>query len=176
MTVAARDRTLVLLRHAKAEGRHPDGDHDRELTERGHLDARAAGRWLFGNGIGLDEVLCSTAERTRQTAEGVWAGGCPETDVHLDRRLYNASPEGLLAVVQEADDDADVLMVVGHAPGIPALAELLADGNGRVEGHLALAEGFPTCGVAVLHYSGRWADLAFGGASLERFHVARALS
>jgi phosphohistidine phosphatase len=173
MTIAARDRLLVLLRHAKAERHHRDGDHDRELTGRGRRDARAAGRWLLDHGIGLDEVLCSTAERAQQTAEGVWAGGCPETEVHLDRRIYNAGPDGLLEVIREADDDADVLMVVGHAPGIPALTELLADGEGSTEGHRALAEGFSTCGIAVLHYGGLWADLDFGDARLERFHVAR---
>ena len=125
------------------------------------------------HGIGLDEVLCSTSERTQQTAEGVWAGGCPESDVHLDRRIYLAPPERLLEVVREADEDADVVMVVGHAPGIPALAELLCDGEGSVEGHRRMAEGFPTCGLAVLQYSGRWADLAYGDARLERFHVCR---
>ncbi len=36
-----------------------------------------------------------------------------------------------------------------------------------------MAEGFPTCAVAVLHYAGRWSDLAFGDARLERFHVCR---
>ena len=173
MTRAAQDRTLVLLRHAKAEQQGWDDDHERQLTGRGRRDAAAAGRWLVQHGIGLDEVLCSTSERTQQTAEGVWSGGCPETDLHLDRRIYLASPERLLEVVREADDDADVVMVIGHAPGIPALAELLCDGEGSVEGHRRMAEGFPTCGVALLHYAGRWADLGFGDARLERFHVCR---
>ena len=173
MTSAARDRVLVLLRHAKTEETNPGGDLERELTGRGRRDASAAGRWLHEHGIGIDEVLCSTAERTRQTCELVWEAGCPEADVHHDRRIYNASPEALLDVVHEADDDADVVMVVGHAPGIPALAELLADGEGSAEGHRAMAEGFPTCALAVLHYAGRWSDLAFGDAQLERFHVAR---
>lgn len=173
MTSAARDRVLVLLRHAKTEESNPGGDHERELTGRGRRDASAAGRWLHEHGIGIDEVLCSTSERTRQTCELVWEAGCPEADVHHDRRIYNASPEALLDVVHEADDDADVVMVVGHAPGIPALAELLADGEGSAEGHRAMAEGFPTCALAVLHYAGRWSDLTFGDAQLERFHVAR---
>ncbi|MGL4176446.1 MAG: SixA phosphatase family protein [Dermatophilaceae bacterium] len=173
MTRAARDRTLILLRHAKAEQGGGAGDHERELTVHGRRDARAAGVWLHEQGFGVDEVLCSTSERTQQTAEEIWAGGCPETDVHLDRRIYEASPHRLLDVVREADDDADVVMVVGHAPGIPALTELLADGEGSAAGHRALGEGFPTCGLAVLHYRGRWADLAFGDASLERFHISR---
>ena len=98
---------------------------------------------------------------------------CPEAEVHLDRRIYLAPPERLLDVIHDADEDADVLMVVGHAPGVPALAELLCDGEGSVEGHRRMAEGFPTCGVAVLQYAGRWADLDVGDARLERFHVCR---
>jgi phosphohistidine phosphatase len=174
MTRSAETRTLILLRHAKAEQGGYDRDHERELTARGHRDARAVGRWLSESGLGLDEVLCSTSARTKQTAEGVWAGGCAETEVHHDHRIYNASAETLLRVVREADEDADVVMVVGHAPGIPALASLLADGNGSHQAHHALSEGFPTAGVAVLHYAGRWSDLDFGAADLERFHVCRA--
>lgn len=174
MTRAARDRILVLLRHAKAEPGGPEDDHDRQLTKGGRRDARAAGEWLVAHGIGVDEVLCSTSERAQQTAEGVWSGGCPEADVHLDRRIYLASPEWLLEVVRDADDDADVVMIVGHAPGVPTLAELLAGGAGSVAAHQALAQGFPTCGLAVLHYAGRWSDLGFGDATLERFHVCRA--
>jgi phosphohistidine phosphatase len=75
----------------------------------------------------------------------VWSSGCPEGEVHLDRRIYLASPQRLLEVIHEADEDADVLMVVGHAPGIPSLAELLCDGEGSVEGHRKMAEGYPTC-------------------------------
>ncbi|MGL5849545.1 MAG: SixA phosphatase family protein, partial [Phycicoccus sp.] len=81
MTRAARDRTLILLRHAKAEEGDAERDHERELTARGRRDARAAGAWLHEHGIGVDEVLCSTSERTQQTAEEIWAGGCPETEV-----------------------------------------------------------------------------------------------
>lgn len=174
MTVSAETRTLVLLRHAKAEQGGYDRDHERELTSRGERDAQAAGRWLCENGLGIDEVLCSTSARTKQTAEGVWAGGCAETVVHHDHRIYNASANSLLEVVREADEDADVLMVVGHAPGIPALASLLADGDGSHQAHEAMSQGFPTCGVAVLHYAGHWSDLSFGAAELERFHVCRA--
>lgn len=174
MTRSAETRTLVLLRHAKAEQGGYDRDHERELTERGHRDARAAGEWLCANGHGIDEVLCSTSARTKQTAEGVWAGGCAETEVRHDRRIYNASPETLLEVISEADEDADVVMVVGHAPGIPALASLLSDGDGSHQAHDAMSEGFPTAAVAVLHYAGPWTELEFGAADLVRFHVCRA--
>lgn len=173
MTVAAQDRVILLLRHAKATPYGYQNDHERELTGRGQRDARAAGEWLRENDIGIDQVLCSTSVRTQQTAEGVWAGGCAEADVQFDRRIYDAPVTRLLEVLREADEDADVVMLVGHAPGIPSLVSLLADGQGSRQAHEVLGQGYPTSGLAVLHYTGRWADLAFGAASLTRFHVAR---
>ncbi|PRY61306.1 phosphohistidine phosphatase [Knoellia remsis] len=174
MTSAAEDRTLVLVRHAKAQQDGYDADHDRELTPRGHRDAAEAGRWLCAQGIGIDEVLCSTATRTQQTCEGIWSAGCSEADIHHERRIYDASADRILETVREADSDANVVMVVGHAPGIPALTSILADGEGSERAHDLLSQGFPTAGIAVLRFSGHWSDLAPGMARLDRFHVARA--
>jgi phosphohistidine phosphatase len=174
MTTAAEDRTLVLVRHAKAVQGGYDADHERELTPRGHRDAGEAGRWLHEQGIGVDEVLCSTATRTQQTCEGIWSAGCSEADIHHEHRIYNASADRLLEVVREADADANVVMMVGHAPGIPVLASLLADGEGSDRAHELMSQGFPTAGVAVLRFSGHWSGLAAGVAHLDRFHVARA--
>ncbi len=173
MTTASEDRILVLLRHAKAERGGYERDHERELTGRGKRDASAAGRWLVEHAIGLDEVICSTSTRTQQTAEELWSAGCPEAEVHYDHRVYNASVSTLLEVLREADPEVCVLMLLGHAPGIPALASLLADGEGSLQAHQAMSEGFPTCGVAVLRYSGHWGDLGESRAVLDRFHVAR---
>ncbi|KGN37039.1 SixA phosphatase family protein [Knoellia subterranea] len=174
MTASAEDRTLVLVRHAKAEQGGYDADHERELTPRGHRDAAEAGRWLNEQGIGVDEVLCSTSTRTQQTCEGIWEAGCSEADVRHEHGIYNASAERLLDIAREADHDANVVMMVGHAPGIPVLASLLADGEGSDRAHDLMSEGFPTTGIAILRFSGAWADLAPGVARLDRFHVARA--
>ena len=83
-------------------------------------DAEAAGRWLHELGMGIDEVLCSASTRTQQTAEAMWSGGCAEADVQIERALYNASADSILDVVRGADQDANVVMVIGHAPGVPA--------------------------------------------------------
>ncbi len=173
MTRAAEDRTLILVRHAEAQDRSPDGDHERELTEGGRQQAEDAGRWLHKHHIGVDEVLCSTAARARQTAEGIWEGGCPEAEVHHLSSLYNASTEAVLTAVREAETDASVVMVVGHAPGIPALTSMLADGEGSGSAHRALAQGFPTCAIAVLSYNGHWSELGPGDATLVRFHIGQ---
>ena len=65
-------RTLILMRHAKSDWGHAGlADHDRPLNARGTRDAPRMGAWLRGKGHLPDEVLCSTATRTRQTLEGL---------------------------------------------------------------------------------------------------------
>jgi phosphohistidine phosphatase len=73
--------TLVLLRHAKAA--YPSGvaDHDRPLAPRGIREAELAGDWLRANLPTIDEVLCSTATRTRQTV--THAGGAALVEFHV---------------------------------------------------------------------------------------------
>lgn len=172
MTTAAEDRTLVLVRHAKAESGGAGGnDRERALTGGGREQAQELGRWLCQQGIGCDEVKCSPAQRTRETMAEIAEAGCPEGEVEIEHRLYNADADEVLAVVREASDDASVLLVIGHAPGLPAAASLLADGEGSVQAHEQLAEGFPPAGVAILRFSGHWGDLAFGAARLDRFHI-----
>jgi phosphohistidine phosphatase SixA len=58
-----RQRTLLLIRHAKS--RYPDGvpDRDRPLAPRGIRQAGLAGNWLRTNAPTIDGVLCSTATR-----------------------------------------------------------------------------------------------------------------
>ena len=62
-------RTLVLLRHGKSA--YPPGvsDHDRPLAPRGQREAALAGTWIGANVPAIDRVVCSTAQRTRQTVQ-----------------------------------------------------------------------------------------------------------
>ncbi|WP_434742325.1 SixA phosphatase family protein [Micromonospora sp. SH-82] len=70
-----RNRTLVLLRHAKAETPGEEIlDVDRPLVARGRAAAVAVGTWLDRYGLRPDVVLCSPALRTRQTWAGVADG------------------------------------------------------------------------------------------------------
>ncbi|WP_277454886.1 histidine phosphatase family protein [Janibacter sp. DB-40] len=172
MTTSAEDRTLVLLRHASAESASAgQDDRERSLSEAGRTEAQAVGHWLVERGIGCDEVMCSPAQRTRETMAELAEAGCPEAEVRIEHRLYNAGAEDVLAVVHEASEDASVLLVIGHAPGLPAATSLLADGEGSGPAHDLLAEGFPPGAAAVLRFSGHWSDLAFDTATLDRFHV-----
>ncbi|MEO7752364.1 MAG: histidine phosphatase family protein [Terracoccus sp.] len=173
MSTAGSDKTLVLVRHAKAEEGQGKADHDRELTNRGRRDAEAAGAWLHGNGLGPDLVIASTSERTRQTWDSLRRGGIGSEFVEFRHSVYLGGSEQVLDTVREDGSDADTVLVIGHNPTMAQLTSLLCDGQGSREAHAALADGFVTCGVAVLRYAGPWADLDLGTCELDRFHVGR---
>ena len=169
-------RTLILVRHAKTE--QPTGgmsDHERELLPRGVGDARAAGAWIVEHGLVPHLVLCSSAARAQQTWQEMAEGGqLRDVEVWTERRIYNAYPEEILHVVHEAPEDAGVVMVVGHAPGIPSLATGLADSD-TSDGYAwdELCNGMPTSSAAILEFTGRWTDLVPESARLTGFHTWR---
>ena len=93
-------RQLVSFRHAKSAW--PDvADHERPLARRGRRDAPVAGRWLLAAGLVPDRVVCSTAERARQT----WQLAAAELDsppaVSFDNRVYGTSAGELLDLARQ---------------------------------------------------------------------------
>jgi phosphohistidine phosphatase len=163
---------LVLLRHAKSG--YPPGvtDHGRPLAERGRHEAELAGRWIADRLPPVDGIFCSTALRTRQTLERAAPTGPTGPTVWTDD-IYEATPETLLDLVNSADETLRTLLLVGHAPGLPALADRLAGPDSDAAALDALHRGFPTSAIAVLTVPVRWADLQPGGGTLTTVHVPR---
>lgn len=167
------DRTLVLLRHAKAAQARALPDEDRPLTDRGHADSAAAGAWLARRGYLPGLVLCSPARRTRQTWHGVAvamadaAGDVAAPEVHLARDIYAGSPEDLLALVQGAGDEVRTILLVGHNPTVSYLSALLDPGAAND------SDGLRTAGIAVHGVAGAWSACVPGGAPLTASHTAR---
>ncbi len=116
---------LILTRHAKSSWDDPaQPDHDRPLNDRGCRSARALGDWLASRGYEPEEVLCSTAERTRETWTRI-AQAPLEVRPHLryEPGLYQASSEKMLAILRTAT--APTVMMIGHNPGIAEFAATL---------------------------------------------------
>ena len=161
-------RTLVILRHAKAD--RPAGvvDFDRPLTERGHADAAAAGAWLGTQDIRPDLVICSPARRARQTWHGVAIGLTQESAplVRYEPQAYEAGVEALLAVLRTVDDGLGTVLLIGHNPTLSELSERLAGAAGD-------SDGLRTAGLAVHTLAAGWAGLADGAAPCDRTHTAR---
>lgn len=173
MGIAAQDKTLLLMRHGKAEEGAGKPDHDRVLSPRGLRQGELAGAWLREQGLVPDLVICSTAVRTRQTWDSVRRGGVRAEYVEYRRPVYHGGAEALVETIREDAGDSSTVLVVGHNPVMAQATSRLCDGDGSGPAHAALADGFATSGIAVLRYSGDWADLEFGSCDLERFHVCR---
>jgi phosphohistidine phosphatase len=159
-------RTLVILRHAKAES--PDGliDRERRLTERGHADAGALGAWLVSHGYAPQLVLCSPARRTRETWQSVATSLPTEAEIWYEEKLYTASVGDLLDTVTDVDDEVQTVLLIGHNPTVSELTATL-------DPHHAEASGMRTCGLAVHAFDGSWGQCGPGVAPRVAAYLGR---
>jgi len=114
---------LILLRHAKSSWTDPlQSDHERPLNPRGMASAAAIGDWLRAKAHLPTKILCSSAARTRETWDLIRFANVP---TEFSDCLYHASEDFLNRAIEQAGD-AKCLMVIGHNPGLGALALQLA--------------------------------------------------
>jgi phosphohistidine phosphatase len=113
------------------------------------------GAYMRAKGYEPELVLCSTAERTKETLELVLPALAGQPQIRYDRILYLAEWPVLLAEIRALASEASPLMVVGHNPGLEQLAIALAlqapsaAERGRLQ---KLAQKFPTAALAVLDF------------------------
>lgn len=185
-------RTLVLMRHAAAADPGRYSDHDRPLTDAGTAAAAAAGTWLAEQVPPVDLVFCSSAVRARQT----WQATGLDAPVRYLDELYGGGIEDIVEILARTPPDARAVVVVGHAPTIPATAHDLAtiahlatvDAAAAARGGSADPAGpdpadadpvedsstrdqlrsFSACALAVLDVRCAWGELGEHGARLER--------
>ncbi len=169
MTVSHR---LVVIRHSKA-GPHEGVDIERELTDRGHRDAAAAGRWLASQGVVPDAALVSAAVRARQTWHGAAAAAGWTVAASYEQSLYSAQASDVMELASLVDESVGTLVVVGHNPTMHSFAATVDDGEGDPTATAELASGFPTSAVAVFAVPVRWADLEQGAGRLIGYHIGR---
>ena len=119
-------KTLLLLRHAKAENAQPgSSDISRSLNERGKKEAQAIGTFIRKQNLAVELVLCSPAVRARETAELVLAAAEIKANLGYDQRIYETGPRQLLEVITEVDVNKSAVLLVGHNPGMEELLTAL---------------------------------------------------
>jgi phosphohistidine phosphatase len=171
-------KTVLLLRHAKSAWSDPRlDDHERPLNRRGEQAAKAMAEHMVRREPRPDLILCSTAMRTRQTlAPLVKLWDAPAPPISLEKALYLASEDVLLAHLQAVSDEVATVLLIGHNDGIWHLAEGLA-GSGPADTLAALREKYPTGTLATLRPpDGPWRDLAWGSTELVAFVRPRDLA
>jgi phosphohistidine phosphatase len=142
------------------------------------------GRWLRAAGHVPDQVVCSTARRARETWQLAQGGLGAAPPVSFEDRVYEASAGQLLDLIHGAPPGARTLLIVGHDPGIPGLALMLAgnpppassdpaDGAVPQAAVDRMRAKFPTAAGAVLEITGSWGQLGPRTARLACFVTPR---
>lgn len=160
-------RTLILTRHAKSSWDDPMlDDHDRPLNARGQKSARAVGAWLLDKGYAPDEVLCSTARRTRDTLAEMGLDGTPV----FREDLYHVTANQILRVLSGAN--GKTVLLLGHNPGIAQFAAEILE---QPPDHPRF-EDFPTCATLVARFDiDNWQRLAWRSGKALDFTIPREL-
>lgn len=153
------------MRHAKSDWSEPGlGDHARPLNNRGSKSAGAVGDWLRAKGYLADQVLCSTALRTRETLDllGTLA------PVRFEQRLYHATPNTMWDCLSEAT--GQTVLMVGHNPGI---ADFASGCVIQAPAHPRFRD-FPTGATLVVDFPAPdWPTVRCGSGTAQDFVVPR---
>ena len=164
-------KTVLLVRHAKSSWDDPLlADFDRPLAARGRGAAPRIARYMRDKGLIPDLVVCSAARRAQET----WELMAPVlgADVPVDARpeLHHASPGRMLDALRGAPDDASTALLIGHSPGIEALALGLCGAGSKQGAFDQMCAKFPTAALAVIGFEAeRWSDIGEGQGALKRF-------
>jgi phosphohistidine phosphatase len=109
---------IWLLRHGDAEDGEGKPDAERDLTEKGEGQSRAAGRALRALGVQLDVCITSPKVRARRTAElACEALGAP---IEEDARLAGGDFDPLEIAAGRGE-----VMLVGHEPDFSSAVALV---------------------------------------------------
>ncbi|SRR5258706_15588563 len=170
--------TLLLLRHAKSSWDDPSlDDFDRPLAPRGAKAASLMGAYIERHKLKPDLVLSSAAVRTRATLALVlaeWSGPAP--GILYEDTLYLATPTVLLERLRRAKKEARRIMLLGHNPGLQAVAlELI--GKGKRKSIAEIATKFPTAALAVIEFDiDTWSGSRPAAGTLALFTTPRGAS
>jgi phosphohistidine phosphatase len=167
-------KRLHVLRHAKSSWKDPAlADHDRPLAGRGRRAGTAICGYIGSNGIDPDLILCSTAARARETLARI-EPALGRQEVKVERALYGASADALIARLQRLGGRCESVLIIGHNPGLQDLVLALARPGSERE---ALAAKFPTAALATLELQiDSWRELRPGAGELSAFVRPRDLA
>jgi phosphohistidine phosphatase len=162
-------KTIFLVRHAKSSWKDKSiADIDRPLAKRGRRAARSLGQYLAQQQMQPAQILCSPAQRTRETLARMEKQFDAAVPVRYEKAIYLAEAPALLRRLRRLNDSLPSVMLIGHNPGLENLVRLLI--GSTAEAANRLPEKFATGSLAVLAAAtDEWRGLDTGGAELIAF-------
>ena len=135
------------------------------------------GRVMRSEDLVPDLILVSTARRAMETLEALqpWAG---QPIVDAKKALYLASAQHMLDLLRNANDTVRSILLIGHNPGVHALAVLLVGAHSKAaERKLArrMVKSYPSGTLAKFTLACPWSQIEEGSGRLVRFVTPREL-
>lgn len=162
-------KRLILMRHAKSDwSAGASSDHDRPLNKRGRNAAAHLGDWLREHDLVPDQVLSSSAMRTKETLARL---ALPDgIATNFTRDLYLATHNEIMTTVQTAT--GNVVLLIGHNPGISIMAsEAIVEQPVHPK-----FDAYPSGATMVADFDiTDWHDAGWGNANARHFVVPREL-
>ena len=149
-------KLLYLLRHGDSASKQLGGsDKERQLTANGMKESMQIGSFLQKNGVCLDQIISSTAERAKNTTQIVSDAMRSDADkIIFHEELYDASFRTFFDLLLKTEDHLNHVMFVGHNPTITYVAEYL---TGESIGDLS------TCGLVMIQFNiNTWKEVSKG--------------
>ncbi|UII29010.1 histidine phosphatase family protein [Fulvivirga maritima] len=163
-------KTLYIIRHAKSSWKyHHLDDIDRPLNKRGKRDAPDMGERLSVLNIIPHLMISSPAKRAYATCKTIAkALEYPKEAIEINDKLYHASEDSLMDIIQDIENSWDSVMIFGHNPGLTLFANSLADTN---------IDNIPTCGIVACTFDvDSWAETDFGKGKLMFYDYPKKVS
>jgi|TARA_X000000950_G_scaffold136444_1_gene169639 phosphohistidine phosphatase len=152
-------KKVILLRHAKSSwDDFMLKDFERPLSTRGIQDAELMGNYFKSKKITLDTVLLSPSQRTQETFQHFFSSGSIQKK--LIESFYHADIDSIINELNVLDENVKNVMIIGHNPSMHELCEYLTG---------TFIEKYPTCGLAIMNFSDKWAELGSRCTDLEHF-------
>ncbi|MBO89598.1 MAG: phosphohistidine phosphatase [Rickettsiales bacterium] len=164
---------LYFLRHGKAKTAADLADIDRPLSDQGRLDAVLMGRRLANWNEVPSLILCSAAQRARETLSGLIPSLKGNTLIEIEERLYTFEPTEVLERLAEISESNTAVLLVGHNPALEIATEYLA-ADSSPNAIQQINTNFPPCALAALEFNtNSWPAIGAKTGRLVRFSTPK---
>ncbi|MEP0710919.1 histidine phosphatase family protein [Algoriphagus sp.] len=133
-------KQLILLRHGEASF-SGESDFQRQLTKKGRDAISRLGKTLEGKLKSVDLMYCSTATRTRETAE-LLGNHLAIEDTFFTKDIYDGDLKKLISLLENTTNTVTSCLLVGHNPTISLLLSHISGENyiGMQPGMMAILD------------------------------------
>lgn len=148
-------KTLILLRHGKSSWEYSVSDKDRPLLQRGIFDAISVADSFNEQGVTIDAVFSSPANRALHTATIFLRQlYVPLEKLEVKEELYDFTGDLVFKFVKKLHNHLNTVVVFGHNHAFTHLSNALGD---------KFIENVPTSGLVQLEFDvDSWAGIEKG--------------